>query len=551
MKHTNAIDLSALTAASEEVSQHFARIAVGRRNLRSILGAFYTPYPLARSLIQQMLDLENISFSSIIQRSFLEPAAGIGVFAIAYIDEVLDRARQEDLLCEDNVRQLIENVHCTEIDSFTFNVMCRTIASHLIDNYSQYLGARPVTVHAICADALVNISEQKPTLRGPVDFCGSCDVSRGFDYVVTNPPYNLLKPNSKRGIVGEEQKSLDAVRQAVDSNRGLIGVLGVKNLYRIFMGRIMQAWMVEGGSMALVVPATLMGDATAADLRRELLDSYKVSEMVVLGENDPHFPLVSQSIVAFAAKQVKCEGQTSAIRVRSGGAVVEHSRTLIESAGGVIPLAQISPFASQLLNRKIPTLGSNPNIVNRRGEIDVTKFSDQIIALASSNSGVPPLVRGAGISRYARPRAREGFVGNAQRIGPKGALVKQRRLICQQVSQQHQARRIQFALLEPGTFVANSCNVLAIAVSDAGYTEEGLIAYMNSRPINDRFNWTSSNNHVSNGEIDSLPLPHGHDKRWKMLEMMGRAQLTEISDSIDVQIDEIVIDMNANPCCEL
>jgi hypothetical protein len=74
---------------------------------------------------------------------------------------------------------------------------------------------------------------------------------------------------------------------------------------------------------------------------------------------------------------------------------------------------------------------------------------------------------------------------------------------------------------------------------------------MNSRPINDRFIWTSSNNHVSNGEIDALPLPHGHDKRWKMLEMLGCAQLTEISDAIDVQIDEIVIDMNANPCCEL
>jgi len=543
------LDLSALTSAGATSRVDLKNRGSELRSTRSQLGAFFSPYWLARKLVRQMLNLAGEPIESYADRKFLEPAAGLGVFALAYIDEVLERARCAGVHSREFFVAVVESVHCIEIDKNMYTIMCSTVLQHLTDNYAEYMQPYTALPHSMNTNAIVRSSNAswKLTLAG--DLCGKCDVRYGFDFVATNPPFNLIKPNAKRGTTAEELTAFSDWKSAEKEAKGLLGTQGVQNWYRIFLGRIMQSFLKSAGSFAIIVPATLLADATASDLRKELLAFYELGEVSVFRENDPIFPGVSQSIVAFTAKDTALNHAHGDIRVTTDVVELVFSREDLVKRGGIIPQTRITPIFAALIESAAPNLMDTDYIQNVRGEVDVTKFSSAIVDLAADTIGYPPLIRGANIKRFSSADARQVFVGNLSSLGPKQMLSKKRRLVSQQISQHAQVRRLNFMIVPAGVLVANSCNVLAINGPSGHVTEEALLAYMNSAPVNERFKWTSSNNHVSNGELGRIPLPHAHDVRWKQLNELGLELCNRVTETDEARVDIIVLSMHSDPCC--
>jgi len=79
---------------------------------------------------------------------------------------------------------------------------------------------------------------------------------------------------------------------------------------------------------------------------------------------------------------------------------------------------------------------------------------------------------------------------------------KKRRIICQQVCNSGVHKRLKFVYCEETDILGNSCNY----ISSTPEILAKLMILLNSSILNWRFKVTSSNNHISNYELDELPL---------------------------------------------
>jgi Alw26I/Eco31I/Esp3I family type II restriction m6 adenine DNA methyltransferase len=159
-----------------------------------------------------------------------------------------------------------------------------------------------------------------------------------------------------------------------------------------------------------------------------------------------------------------------------------------------------------------PKLSDIPWILNLRGEVDLTIYKK---CLSKENTG-SVLIRGNDISRYIVKRVsgkKEGFILKEEFLKMLGNSIKTKhvegkRIAGQQISNMMQRWRLKFCLVEAGTFLGNSCNYIYIK-EDQSNRESlylYLLALLNSSLMNWRFKLTSTNNHVSNAELGTLPI---------------------------------------------
>lgn len=79
---------------------------------------------------------------------------------------------------------------------------------------------------------------------------------------------------------------------------------------------------------------------------------------------------------------------------------------------------------------------------------------------------------------------------------------KRKRLICQQISNAGQNKRLKFVFSDETDILGNSCNYISADEN----TLKKLYLLLNSNILNWRFKITSSNNHINNYELDELPI---------------------------------------------
>jgi Alw26I/Eco31I/Esp3I family type II restriction m6 adenine DNA methyltransferase len=144
--------------------------------------------------------------------------------------------------------------------------------------------------------------------------------------------------------------------------------------------------------------------------------------------------------------------------------------------------------------------------VNLRGEYDVSLDSNY---LTKSEESSLALLQGIHIGSF-EIKPSDKFVSEEFLNRPKGRWVKAARLACQQISNKNQKKRLKWALVPSGYVLANSCNFISIESSAVAGPEDehlhALLGILNSKCLEDRFNAFSPNNHVSNREINDLPV---------------------------------------------
>jgi adenine-specific DNA-methyltransferase len=409
----------------------------------------------------------------------------------------------------------------------------------------------------LCGDSLLAPLFSYPEVKNlegwpvPVDFCKQfADVFlreiNGFDVLVMNPPYGKLRAESGKGIRkntknnNAEKKRYENLRKYIRESGLYPCSKGVLNWYKLFLERSLNL-LNEHGSMGFIVPSTLLCDDSTKAIRKALLD-HEIAHLLEIPEKNNYFEDVTQSFsigilnkdkqnretdFQFGVKSLK-EAETTQERVVLLD-IVEVTENSLS-----IPLTTAHGLSVFLKMHQHPTVSKISNILNKRGEIDLTMFKS---ALSNSpGDGKKRLLRGADIgfcklkpideekpSLIDQMKALE-MLGNSEKL----QHLSMKRIVCQQIANQNNADRLVFAPIDENMFCGNSLNYVCWTGDDAGVWNSVLLGLLNSTLLDWRFKITSTNNHVNNYEIDDLPLPIDWSSQPKLTsELRHVAQIAD------------------------
>lgn len=393
---------------------------------------------------------------------------------------------------------IINNIYAVDIDPIALNI-CRINALCLLSNLD-YDKAKVVSEHILLKNALMkeqlfenNLAISRNDLNGLF--------YNGFDAIVSNPPYLVLKPNKNKMDLETVESINNMAKYFRNSNDYKYSIEGMLNLYQLSL-EAMLGMLKNGGEMGIICPSTLFADVSASTLRKHLLSKHNITYIKYFSEDDPLFDNVTQATCIFHLTKGKECKMIDIVQGKKKYQIALDDVKQVFSVNWEIP--SIGKIEWEILRKLliIPALKKHSYIRNKRGELDLSLFKEFITNEITSLR----LVRGNMISsdslmdinhEYVKP---EFFSKKSQDYlsNDKG----RRRLVCQQISNMTQRIRLRFVECQSNDVLGNSCNYITIAENKIPQMK----ALLNSALLNWRFKITSTNNHINNYELDELPI---------------------------------------------
>lgn len=393
---------------------------------------------------------------------------------------------------------IINNIYAVDIDPIALNI-CRINALCLLSNLD-YDKAKVVSEHILLKNALMkeqlfenNLAISRNDLNGLF--------YNGFDAIVSNPPYLVLKPNKNKMDLETVESINNMAKYFRNSNDYKYSIEGMLNLYQLSL-EAMLGMLKNGGEMGIICPSTLFADVSASTLRKHLLSKHDITYIKYFSEDDPLFDNVTQATCIFHLTKGKECKLIDIVQGKKKYQIALDDVKQVFSVNWEIP--SIGKIEWEILRKLliIPALKKHSYIRNKRGELDLSLFKEFITNEITSLR----LVRGNMISsdslmdinhEYVKP---EFFSKKSQDYlsNDKG----RRRLVCQQISNMTQRIRLRFVECQSNDVIGNSCNYITIAENKIPQMK----ALLNSALLNWRFKITSTNNHINNYELDELPI---------------------------------------------
>lgn len=482
---------------------------------RKHFGIYYTDYSIARLIAKE--SLSSSDKKNLFGLNFYEPCVGAGVFVIAYIDEVLERTRN---FHPKSLQAFIDNIYFSDIDSEAVDLFIQLLPLYIKTKYN--ISVKINSRNYFKGDALFESYNGKIRKVDPKKIFG---ISKGFDIVLTNPPYKLLKANDNKykDELDENQYALDIkkVLQFIRGNNIYKLSQGTLNYYKIFLEEILENYTHASSKVGAIIPITLLNDKQSELLRKRIINKYRLFKIYIIPEKNEFFPDISQSFCFFALDK---EQPGNVIRINPKvinqndfvNKGIEVSVNHIEQISETAPIVIENEIGWRILQKlnAFPKLRALASICNARGELDLTLDKGFITKEKTSL----PLLRGNNVSEFSYTLgeffATEKFI---EKTGGKKKYILRKRLVCQQISNIHLEKRLKFTMIPENIVLGNSCNFLTFDESLFGNQEvslDYLLGILNSLLLNWRFKITNSNNHISNYELAELPIviPSMHDK---------------------------------------
>jgi hypothetical protein len=276
-----------------------------------------------------------------------------------------------------------------------------------------------------------------------LDENGAVRAEGGFDAVIGNPPWEMLRADAAREATARDEGAA-TVRFARASGLYRAQGRGHANQVQLFVERALQLTR-PGGRVGLLVPATLLSDDGSAALRRSLILANGLESLTVYDNRHAIFPI--HRGVRFATVVAARFGRTGAIRCRFGLTappgeqapdppdVTSLTPALIERLGGAglaIPElpAQADVRLVERLVRAHPALGDSDGWHVRFGrELNATDDRDCFAERTARARGWP-VVEGRHLSPYRVSLDRVTRVADpdraASRLGGPGRVARAR-----------------------------------------------------------------------------------------------------------------------------
>lgn len=390
------------------------------------------------------------------------------------------------------------------------------------------------------------------TLEFPEVFCGPGGeqlTDGGFDAVIGNPPWEMLRGDSGPGAA--RPASAAAAARLTRFTRGsgvyLLQGTGHANLYQLFIERAL-CLARRAGRVGLVLPSGFATDHGCAHLRRRVLDGTTVDSLVSVDNRDAIFPV--HRGLRFLLITTTVAGRTAALPFRSGPRraadfdrlpesgldreAVLLSRELLERMSGAqLAIPDVRTRDDAALAARLafshPSAGDQDGWGLRFGrELNAT---DDRAHFTGDQPGALPIVEGKQIQPFCYDLARSrSFISRstASTLIADGAFARSR-LAYRDVASSSNRVTLIAAVLPAETMTTHTLFCLKTRLDDDA--QQFLCGMFNSFVANYLVRLRVST-HVTVAVIDRLPLPRPSrdDQAFTSMVALARKLSAEPSD---------------------
>lgn len=515
LKNNNTLDpISVIQLIGLIHQKNKEAIKIAKTDERKHLGIYYTDFDIAKKITEEAFNFQ-INKKDLLTLKFLEPCSGIGIFVLSFIDHVFSIITD---LNKKNAQKIIDNVFCADIDKEAIILLKKIIPAYINFKYNLKINIKDNNFYS--GNALFDVRNGEIFKKDLKKIFG---VKNGFDIVITNPPYKLLKENSNKysASINPNQINIKDLVGFIKSQKIYKYNEGTLNYYKIFIEEIIENYTHTESKIGLLIPITLLNDRQSEKIRKRLINNYTFSKIYIIPEKNDFFPDISQAFCFFALNKT-CNG--SALEINPE--VICHKdfnkRSIRLKIGTIKDISESAPIIIEeergwSVLKKInehPRVKSFSDINNLRGELDLT-LDKAFITEQKTNH---PLVRGNNITEFnfdlSNLYVNENFI---LKLNGKKEHVSSDRLVCQQVSNLHGNKRLKFTKVPANVILGNSCNYICKKENlfeNQNVSLDYLLGILNSLLLDWRFKITNSNNHISNYEIAELPIavPNNNQK---------------------------------------
>lgn len=370
-----------------------------------------------------------------------------------------------------------------------------------------------------------------------------------YDVVVTNPPWEVLKPDRRE--MGEmSAANRDEYLRAL---RAYDSVLATKlpcsqpatkfsgwgtNLSRCGLELALRLSGSASGVCGIVLPASIMNDQSSARLRRWMIESYGVSRVSHYPAEAKLFDGVDQPFVTVVTTAKHAESGTVIERFQRDGtpcdsSVVSLTETAFAQDGHRVPCDIPGRLVSLLSQwQRMPTMGD----LEGKGLRDLwmgRELDETGYARFTGSTGAVPFVKGRMIRRYAAPLDENLFITDSGIRLPEST--RHARVAWRDVSRRSQRRRVQATIIPAGVVTGNSVHV-AYFRDDDDSRLLAILALLNSTPVELQVRSGLGTGHVSLGVIRAVRIP---DLRSESDVMMLASLARQVLDGDSSAIERI------------
>lgn len=389
------------------------------------------------------------------------------------------------------------------------------------------------------------------SVRAVVGDTLASDPKATMDVVVTNPPWELLKPDRREiasmttqqreahvGYLRARCIELDARFPYAKADKSYAG--WGTNLARCgteFSVRSCRA----GGVVGIVLPATLMADQASMTLRRSLVDQTALLGLSVFPAEARLFARVDQPVVAATfivqpkvRRSANVEHFTSDCRLGSKVKIDWSHRSLERrnySIGVTFGGARVAEIEDRLI--ELPCFGDLEGKGSRElwagRELDETRLAAKL-----HPRGSHPFVKGRMVVRHGITERPSQFVKDelAEKIRSRSF----ERVVWRDVARSSQQRRMIGTIIPPSWIAGNSLHVAHFRDGDTNKLR-ALQAILSSLVFEFQVRSRLGTGHMSLGIIRGISVPKFDSKLVRRLSNLASDVLTQRSETAEIKLE--------------
>jgi Alw26I/Eco31I/Esp3I family type II restriction m6 adenine DNA methyltransferase len=420
-----------------------ARSAIDQqtRLWHSLTGRYYTPRQLADHMIRPILELLSHHPSRPKLIRICDPFAGDGRLILWLIRHVVDSLGSSPAW----------DIHLWDLDSEPLNRAQRDL-----DDLASHTGVQLTCVTEV-ADSFLFAPKHSPT----------------FDIVITNPPWENLKPDRRelsRLSPHDRDRYVRALR-ATDAY--LAGVFPRSQPRRKFAGwgtnlarvgtELAARLTAPAGILALVSPASILSDGVTANLRAWLLEHFTLHDIAYFPAESRAFPGADTRATTTVWQRLSSPSMNPRVTTYDAKfQTVESERvtlqpSLNDDSDNALPFA-FGLRAARIVEKlqHLPTLshleGSHPFGLWAGRELDETGVARYLRPASLGN-----FIKGFMIERFTVRSEPTHVVIKPGWVAPPS--VRHARIVWRDVSRPNQKRRVQATIIPPEWVAGNSLGV--------------------------------------------------------------------------------------------
>ena len=341
-----------------------------------------------------------------------------------------------------------------------------------------------------------------------------------FDICVTNPPWEVLKPDRRELGALSPASTEDYIALLKQHDSLLRSLYPLSAPLKRFSGwgtnlarcgtELCLRLLARGGVAGIVSPASLLGDQMSVNLRRWVFSEHGISDIAFYAAEARLFDKVDQPSITIVASHSEQNGTAPVLWTygkdltrRSMALTPEEWRSLADE-NWVVPLQfglDLIRFQSkwQELSKFVDLEGDGGEDLWAGRELDETDHQKFL-----SGTGDYLFVKGRMVRRFGLAEHPDKFVrADGPRV-PESA--DHYRLVWRDVARPNQKRRMHATIIPPGRVTGNSLNV-AYFRDDHLFKLKALLAIVNSFVFEAQIRSCLATGHISLGAVRQVRVP--------------------------------------------